>query len=150
MSSLFRKARNPRLRVTLPNHWHDLSQANLNKPTYSRTGDPEGALLEVSILRVWKGGKRPDASVENLKKQLQERFRALSVKHLEGGELAHEPWARSWATVLCDQPGCAHFQGWYLSDGQDFLMATYISGATPSAQELEEARAIVFRLALTG
>lgn len=150
MSSLFRKARNPRLRVTLPNHWHDLSQANLGKPTYSRTGDPEGALLEVTILSTWRGGKRPDTSAQNLLKSLEERFKPLSVKRSESGEVEDEPWVKTWATVLCDQPGCAHFQCWYLSDGQDLLMASYISGASPSAQELAEARAIAFRLALTG
>lgn len=147
MGSLFK--RKARIQVTLFPNWQDISQGD--RFLYTRGPDPRAGVLQVSITGAKGASDRPNSTVDNLIQLLQQRTgasRPCEVVDLDNGRLSSACWGDSWASALCEAPGLSHVQAWCVSRGDDLIFATYICTQPTTSEELEEAREIVFRLAL--
>jgi hypothetical protein len=129
------------LSVTLPENWEDISAENPEgPPTYVRKVDPTGA-LQMSIQSVYKSGPIPNPTFNELIR-LSEH-----VAKLQESEISDRYSGLcnigTFGCVLGKSTELARIQIWTLSNGKDFVLATFLCIDPPPDEESEEAEKIV-------
>jgi hypothetical protein len=138
-----------RLKVTLLQGWTDSSKENLGGPaTFSRGGNDAVGALQVSLQAEYVSGPEPNPSDNDLI-----RFaRRLGEQH-DFGELVETLGGSCevglFGSAIFHSDEWPHSQVWYMSDGRDFVLVTFICAASPTSDELAEAREIVSKITLT-
>ena len=136
-----------RIKVFLSDGWADISHENPSGPaTFCRDADDASGALQVSHAE-YKGGVVPNPSLEALVS-----LATTAATNERGAVLLHTASGHCrfglWGTAVHRTDECAHFQAWHLSNGRDFLFATYISEVSPSEFEVIQAHNIVMDLTL--
>jgi hypothetical protein len=133
---------NDPLQVTLPAGWRDYTdEVPGGLTTFMRDhGAPRG-VLQLSVT-LYKRGKVPNPSEADLMSFAQAM--AVRQKHPKlvesyGGACA----LGTLGTAIFHTDDFPRFQVWFLSNGQDFILATYICDQEPEPAEVAEAQAIV-------
>ena len=136
-----------RIKVLLSDGWADISHENPSGPaTFCRDADDASGALQVSHAE-YKAGVVPNPSLEDLVS-----LATSAATNERGAALLHTASGHCrfglWGTAVHRTDECAHFQAWHLSNGRDFIFATYISEVPPSEVELIQAHNIVMDLTL--
>jgi hypothetical protein len=136
-----------RLQVVLPEGWRDATNQNPNGgPTYVRTSVGIINALQLSQA-LYKSGKIPNPSETELIELAKGLSRVLNNPRListKSGKCKFGLYGKAMFTTP-DSP-CS--LSWCLSDGKNFIRATYICGVEPQESELFEVEKIVQMLAL--
>lgn len=136
-----------RLRVRLLANW--AQDVNSDGPaTFYRTDSDDSGALQVSLYAEYTGGKHPNPSLDDLIELAQGHGR----RHDVGQVICTDSGAcdlGSYGTVVFRSAEYPRIQFWYLSNGRDFVLATYVCTIEPAAAEVSEAQQIVSMLALS-
>jgi len=126
------------LRFDLPSGWTDITD-DLPEGSPATLARPSGCGAIQFSLGAYRSGANPIVTAESLRALLAD---FCSRKSLDPGEV-EETTARI-TTVGC----VARAEGeivavWYLTNGRDIALVTYVSQASDYAEELGEARGLV-------
>lgn len=137
-----------RIRVVLPHGWSDRSRENPEGPaTFVRDRSADPGVVQVSHTE-YANGAMPDPTVEDLV-----ALATASAQQQSGAVLLEVSSGHcvfgSWGSAVFRTSECPRFQTWHLSNGRDFIVATYIACAEPDPIEVLEAHAFVLSLTLT-
>ena len=135
--------------VTLLPNWVDCSGDYPGAhATFCRQGDDATGALQVSLQAEYKSGPEPNPTGDALidfARQLGERNRFGEVVDTLSGLCA----LGTFGSAVFKSTENPLAQIWYLSDGRDFVLATYICAAPPTPDELAEAHETVSKITLT-
>lgn len=135
------------LRVTLPPGWIDLTQDNPNGgSTYARSSVGLANPLQISFA-LYKGGKVPNPSTGDLVKLAEGLSKALDNLRLISKNSGSCRFG-FYGKAIFEASDCPRAYSWYLSNGQDFIRATYICSIEPEELEIVEVEEIVQTLTL--
>jgi len=133
------------INIKLSESWNDCSMQNPDGPlTFIRGISKNPGALQVSFA-IRKGGQIPNPSYEDLINM------AIEVgKGMDFGEIV-ESFSRDCTfgilgSAVFTSRELARSQIWYLSNGEDFILATHICPEMPESNEVEEAKDIVNNL----
>jgi hypothetical protein len=129
---------NDPLQVTLPPSWRDYTDES---PGGLTTFMRDHGILQLSVT-LYKRGRIPNPSEADLMSFAQAM--AVRQKHPQlveshGGTCA----LGKLGTAVFRTDDFPRFQVWFLSNGKDFILATYICDQEPDEAEVAEAQAIV-------
>ena len=136
-----------RVRVRLLPEWADYSHTNPGgPPAYYRRGNDQANALQISW--AWyTGGKEPRPSDETL---IELASHALA--RVEGFKLRSTACGSCtigrFGTAVSLSTEFPRLQSWYLSNGLDFVIVTYICEVKPTETEITEVQQIVEALAI--
>ena len=127
---------------TLPG-WEEAD--NPDGPFTLSRPDHENGVIQVSA-QLYTRGQRPGAGPDDV------RDLARSAAERDGFEVIDTISGRcpfgSYAVARCRSAQFARAQFWYLTNGDDFIFATYLAAAADEA-ELRQAETIIFNLGLS-
>jgi hypothetical protein len=133
------------IRVRLLPNWHDFSDRNPDGgPTFARKNSEN--FLQISW-SVYQGGVAPNPSVEDLIRiscVLGEKFNNGLLLESQSGLC---DFGR-YGTCVFRSPEYPRIQVWTISNGKDFIFATYICNEETSLDEIQECSKIVRLLVL--
>jgi hypothetical protein len=136
------------LRVKLLPNW--TTEKNPDGPaTFVRTDSQDSGALQASLMTEYTGGKAPLPTVEGLIDLAQghgERHAVGELVETAGGACA----LGRFGTAVFRSEEFPRMQLWYLSNGHDIVLASYICCTEPEPAEVEEAQQIVGTLGLSG
>lgn len=133
------------LKITLPQDWIDASDQNPDgPPTFINESYEAPGILQISKADFIRG-KVPNPSYEDLI-SLSEN---IGSKNEFGNITNRESGVCSFGKF-----GVVEFSGdrfpfsciWHLSDGKDFIFATFICSEQPSVKEIDDARKIILTI----
>lgn len=106
--------------------------------SFARSGTERG-VLQITMTE-YTGGEEPNPAPKDLVQLASEvaKGQGLRVLRTDSGSCPAGVFGRA----LCESPDVRCFQIWYLSNGRDFLLATYIA-EDPDAAETEEAEKLI-------
>jgi hypothetical protein len=136
-----------KLTFTLVPGWEDISQENPEgPPTFIRSGESATGVLQISIQSIYDSGPEPNPTTGDLIRLcehvagLQE---ATVIEHSSGNcDLG------TYGSVIAKSVELSRMQIWTLSNGRDFVLATYLCPEEPDPAESSEAEMIVKRINL--
>ncbi|MBE0535184.1 MAG: hypothetical protein IH624_05895 [Phycisphaerae bacterium] len=135
------------IHVVLPEGWRDYSADNPDGPTtFLRDASEVSGALQISVA-LHNGGPLPNPSKEDLVDMASSvgyEMQAGKLVETANGECAFG----LLGSATFHSTTMPHTRIWYLSDGQDFVMATHICADVIDPQELSEAGEIVKGLVL--
>jgi hypothetical protein len=133
---------NKRLKVHLLPGWRQYEQQRPSAPsTFIRAERPCG-VLQVSVYAVYQRGPKPRPTEEQLIELAQghaERHHAGELEEVQSGTCV----IGTWGSAVFRSEDNPRIQVWYVSNGCDFILATYICPAEPDQDEVDEAQHIV-------
>ena len=133
--------KDPRLSINLPPEWQDVSAEIPDGPaTYVRGEDAKGA-LQISVQSIYQSGPEPNPTRNDLIRLCEH------VANLQEAEITEcysgDCTMGSFGCVIAKSADLARLQIWTLSNGRDFVLATYLCDELPAAAESAEAETIV-------
>jgi hypothetical protein len=131
-----------KLRIDFPDGWVDISGENPEgPPTFVNEQVDDSGVLQISMAE-YVGGEVPDPSQADLVVMAKEAGFTNQFGELTNEESGH-----------CNYGiyGCAEFSGaefsyaaiWYLSDGRNFVFATFISSAPPGPKLIQDVKDVL-------
>ena len=128
-----------RLQVRLLPNWAQADNPD-GPATFYRTDSDDSGALQFSLYAEYTGGKVPNPSPDDLVELAQGHGQRHNAGELVGTHRGACALGSFGAAVfrLAEYP---HMQFWYLSNGRDFVLATYICTVEPEAAEVSEAAA---------
>jgi len=130
------------LNVKLPKGWSDYTHEYKNGlRTFLRHDSKESGVIQISVVS-YKNGEIPNPSCKDLvelAKKTGENIPAGDVIETLSGNCTFG----IYGTAIFKSEEFHRTQVWYLSDGYNFILATYICTATPEAEEISEAQDII-------
>lgn len=133
------------IKVEIPVGWSDYAQNNPDGPaTFIRDINNAHSVFQVSFAQ-YKDGEIPNPSQEDLVELAQN----TGIDMLLGDMIDTSSGTCSFGafgTAIFKSKENPHSQIWYLSDGHDFILATYICVEIPDNNELIEVQEIINRL----
>ncbi|SHH09600.1 hypothetical protein [Massilia sp. CF038] len=137
-----------RLSLVLAPNWEDISSGNPDGPATFAPADSDcDAALQISIHAEYTGGVIPDptpAQLVTLAERVIERNGEADIRGRATGECA----IGTYGTVLASTDEAAWFQIWFLSNGKDFVLASFISSEEPTDEQASQASWMVENLQL--
>ena len=135
------------IKVMLPEGWGDYSRDNPDgPPTFLRDASEVSGALQVSFA-LHDEGNAPNPSKEDLIDLAKNTGATMPV-----GEVVETSSGECrfgiFGSAVFGPSEMAHTQIWYLSDGQDFVLATHICAERPDGGEIGEAEEIVMGLTI--
>ncbi|MCA9775715.1 MAG: hypothetical protein KC800_03330 [Candidatus Eremiobacteraeota bacterium] len=128
--------------LQIPENWQDISSQNEGRTTFINGQN----VFQVSVAR-YDGGELPNPSREDLV--------ALASGFLGTGgrtEILHADSGKcelgSFGTVQYYSEDLEHCQVWHLSNGKDFVMATYLCSESLRVGEIDEVERVVRTISL--
>jgi hypothetical protein len=137
----------PRLRITLPPNWIDVSDQNPEgPPSYCRgdLGDP--GVLQLSTA-IYEGADSPNPSAHDLVELATDGAKSLGpglLLETDSGTCALGTYGS--ATIQLD--GGEWARVWHVSDGRNFVIATLVGRSNHATNEVAQAEQIVKTLTL--
>jgi len=132
-----------RLKISLLPEWLNISRENPDGPlTFIRDGLESPGVLQISVQAEYVGGKPPNPTVGDLisfARSLGERNEAGDVIEERSGSCA----IGQYGTAIFRSQEYPHLQLWVLSNGLDFVLATFTCPVEPSPEELQDIEEIV-------
>jgi hypothetical protein len=133
--------RSPKLNVVLPPDWQDVSaELPEGPPTYVR-GETGAGALQISIQSVYRSGPEPDPTSSDLIR-LSEHVANLQEAEITS-RYSGDCVIGRFGCVIGKSADLARIQIWTLSNGRDFVLATYLCTDAPEALEALQAERIV-------
>ena len=135
------------LEVSTPPNWHNAQDAASKSNVTLRRGEGTDAGLLQMSLALYRGGQIPNPSAQDLERQARDY----------GGKIGYgEPRESSSGSCALGLYGTAVFlpsarmraQLWFVSNGRDFVLVSYVCPAAPATGEVAEAQAIVSGMTL--
>jgi hypothetical protein len=137
------------VRVLLLPNWVDCSEDYAGgHGTFCRQGNDATGALQVSLQAEYKSGPEPNPTGDDLidfARDLGERHRFGKVVETRAGVCA----LGTFGSAVFQSAENPLTQVWYLSDGRDFVLVTFVCVAPPTPEEVAEAREMVSRITLT-
>ena len=140
MDNAFKK-----LRIDFPEGWVDISDENPGGPPAfinEQVDDP--GVLQISAVE-YSGGELPDPSTADLitmAKNVGAKNQFGAVMREESGECNYG----IYSYVEFSSKEFPYVAVWYLSDGKNFVFATFICGTIPEAKHIEDVRHILMSI----
>jgi hypothetical protein len=130
------------IEVELPENWQDISHENPEgPPTFIRSSEDAAGVLQMSIQSLYESGPVPDPTYNDLIR-LSEH-----VANLQEAELFEryrdDCHIGKFGCVIGRSAELARIQIWTLTNGRDFILATFLCTDLPSSEETAEAEGIV-------
>ena len=130
------------LKVNLPPDWEDISHENPEGPqTFARSGDLATGVLQMSIQSIYESGPDPNATFGDLIR-LSEHVAMIQgakvVKRYSG-----ECKLGMFGCVIGKSSELPVIQIWTLTNGRDFVLATFLGTEKPPIEESQQAEKIV-------
>jgi hypothetical protein len=131
-----------RLKINLPPDWEDVSHENPEgPPTYVRSGENATGVLQISIQSIYESGPEPNPTYGELIR-LCEHVASTQQANVVG-RYSGECSLGIFGCVIANSDELPNIQIWTLSNGKDFVLATFLGMETPDPEELEQAENIV-------
>ncbi len=130
-----------RLQIQLPDNWFLQPQTTGPVTLLRDAPDPAGS-LQVSIYAEYTGGAIPaptDQQLVDLAKKHGQRHGAGELVETNSGTCK----LGMFGTAIFHDPEFPFIQFWYLSNGYDFVLATFVCEIQPGVSERKEAEQIV-------
>ena len=135
------------LKVSLLPNWADVSDKNPDGPlTYVRSSSGLANPLQISY-SLYKGGKIPNPSDEQLVELAKGLESVLGDCKLVSTSYGKCDFGKYGSAVFSSE-GTPYTKSWYLSNGKDFIRATFICTTSPKDVEISEADKIVEMLTI--
>jgi hypothetical protein len=126
------------LRFDLPSGWTDITN-DLPEGSPATLARPSGCGAIQFSLRGYRSGANPDVTAEHLRALLAD---FCSRKSLDPGDM--EETTAGITTVGCVARAAGEIVAvWYLTNGRDIALVTYVSQVSGYAEELGQARDLV-------
>lgn len=130
------------LKVDLLPGWEDITHENPGgPPTFVRTAQDAAGVLQMSIQALHESGPEPNPTYAELIR-LSEH-----VAQVQEAAIAQRYWGDcdfgKFGCIVGRSEELQQIQIWTISNGGDFVLATYLCLEQPSAQEIEQAETIV-------
>ncbi len=131
-----------KLHIDFPDGWVDISGENPEgPPTFVNEQVDDSGVLQISMAE-YAGGEVPEPSQADLVVMAKDVGFANQFGELTNEESGHCSYGLY---------GCAEFSGaefsyssiWYLSDGKNFVFATFISSAPPGAKLIQDVKNVL-------
>lgn len=131
-----------KLRIRFPKGWKDISMENpVGPPTFVNEIIKESGVLQISTAE-FLTGKFPNPSLADL----IDLSRNVGLKN-EFGRLENEESGNCkygiFGNVQFSRPDLPHISIWHLSDGKDFVFATFIRTSLPDQEHINEVKDIL-------
>ena len=132
----------PHLKVTLPPGWEDITHENPQGPqTFARSGDLATGVLQMSIQSIYESGPEPNATHGDLI-QLSEHVAMIQEAKVLKRYSGHCKLGM-FGCVIGKSSELPVIQIWTLTNGRDFVLATFLGTENPPIEESEQAERIV-------
>ncbi len=130
------------IKVELPENWQDISHENPEgPPSFIRSSDDAAGVLQMSIQSLYESGVEANPTYGELIR-LSEH-----VANLQEAELLERYYddchIGRFGCVVGKASELTRIQIWTLTNGRDFVLATYLCIDAPSVEEIAEAEGIV-------
>jgi hypothetical protein len=140
LNKLFSKPQ-PRLHVQLPNkQWIDVSKSQ-DFYRFTRKDHLQEEVLEIYLM-LYKKGPPPNPSAVDLIKLVQKEGEKKELKDLQRIESGKCPFGIYASNIFFSKKD-GYIKLWYLSNGRDFIYATYQTTVKPNSQLDGELKFIV-------
>jgi hypothetical protein len=134
------------LRFELSPNWAQFEMKDGPATFHRDSADAVGA-LQVSWA-AYQAGPAPNPTADSLEQMAVDFGHKQQLSNMLGTARGDCEFG-SWATAIFRSAEFTHFQVWFLSNGRDFIMATYICSEPLNSVEIQEAQSIVESLGLT-
>ncbi len=125
------------LEITLPNNWEDISEDNPNgPPTFIHNGIDNSGVLQISTAE-FLTGKVPNPSLNDLvdlSKNIGIKNDFGDLQNVKSGNCDYGIYGSAQFSN-CQFPLCSI---WHISDGQNFIFATFICSTAPNKEHVDE------------
>ena len=130
------------LQVTLPQGWEDISEENPEGPaTFVRSGENATGVLQFSIQSVYESGPEPNPTSGDLIALSEHVARLQEADVMERYSGVCD--LGTFGSVIGKSAELPKMQIWTLTNGRDFVLATFLCPEQPDAEEAAEAETIV-------
>jgi hypothetical protein len=138
---------NKHLKVNLLPGWEDITYENPEgPPTFVRSGEDATGVLQISIQSIYESGPEPKPTQDDLIR-LCEHVASLQEANVIGRYSGDCDLGR-FGSVIATSADLPHMQVWTLSNGRDFVLATFLCPEESNPAEATEAETIVKRVVL--
>jgi hypothetical protein len=130
------------LKVTLPPGWEDISHENPEGPaTFVRSDENASGVLQLSIQSIYESGPEPNPTFADLIRLCEHiaDLQEADVIERYSGECELGTFGR----VIGKSEDLQQMQIWTLTNGRDFVLATFLCPEQPEDAEAIEAEMIV-------
>ena len=118
------------LQVSPPPHWHDAESPDSRGHVTLRRGEgPEAGLLQLS-LALFRGGAAPDPSAPDLERHARTYGEKIGYGPPQGSSSGACAMGL-YGTAVFRPTAQRRAQLWFVSNGRDFVLASYVCGAEP-------------------
>jgi hypothetical protein len=136
------------LTVSLPAGWEDISHENPEgPPTFVRSGENATGVLQVSIQSIYESGPEPNPDYGDLIRLCEH------VANLQEAEITQRYWGEcalgTFGSVIAQSTELPSMQIWTLTNGRDFVLATYLCPEQADPEESAQAESIVKQVQLS-
>ena len=130
------------LKVTLPPGWEDISHENPEGPaTFVRSGENATGVLQLSIQSIYESGPEPNPTFGDLIRLCEHvaGLQEADVTERYSGDCE----LGTFGSVTGKSAELPMMQIWTVTNGRDFVLATFLCPEQPDAEEAAEAETIV-------
>jgi len=130
------------LQIGLPNHWVDISSENPDGPsTYINELYDEPGVLQISFSEYLKGEKpKPNYyDLIELSKNVGEKQEFGTLQITSSGDCNFG----KYGVVQFSSTKFPYISVWHISDGQNFIFATFICSKSPSKDDINDVKRIL-------
>jgi hypothetical protein len=140
-------AMNKKLKVNLLPGWEDITHENPEgPPTFVRSVEDATGVLQISIQSIFESGPEPNPTYADLIR-LCEHVASLQEANIIG-RYSGDCDLGTFGSAIATSADLPHMQIWTLSNGRDFVLATYLCPEESDPAEAAEAETIVKRVKL--
>ena len=130
------------LKVTILPGWEDISHDNPEGPaTFVRSGENATGVLQFSIQSIYESGPEPNPTFTELIRLCEHVARLQEADVIE--RYSGECDLGTFGSVIGKSAELPKIQIWTLTNGRDFVLATFLCPEQPDAAEAAEAETIV-------
>jgi hypothetical protein len=138
---------NKQLKVNLLPGWDNITHENPEgPPTFVRSAENAAGVLQISIQSIYESGPEPNPTPGDLIR-LCEHVASLQESNVIG-RYSGDCDLGMFGSVIATSADLPHMQIWTLSNGRDFVLATFLCPEESNAAEAVEAETIVKRVVL--
>lgn len=131
-----------KIKIRLPNNWEDISNRNGNgPPTFIIGNKNEPGVLQISFVE-YTGGVKPNPDFNDLL-ILSENIGQKNEFGQVTGKSSGPCKFGKYGTVEFTGTDFPYISVWHLSNGKDFVFATFICSQNPTAAELTDVKTII-------
>lgn len=136
------------LQIKFPDGWKDISEENLNgPPSFINDEVEESGVLQISTAK-YINGQEPNPNPSDLI-DLSKNVGLKNEFGIPGHEESGECRYGKYGFVEFSRSDFPYISVWHLSDGKNFIFATFICAAQPDNKQISDVKSILISIKKT-